>query len=114
MRLFSAVSAASIIAKVARDRYMMAAAAQYPGFGFEHHVGYGTAEHLLALKNFGDYPGTSPKLPTNSPYYGDMTTTETGRRAETAAAVYLATHGFAILARNWRTRSCEIDLVAPA
>lgn len=41
-----------------------------------------------------------------------MTTTEIGRRAETAAAVYLVTHGFAILARNWRTRWCEIDLVA--
>lgn len=41
-----------------------------------------------------------------------MTTTEIGRHAETAAAVYLATHGFAILARNWRTRWCEIDLIA--
>lgn len=51
-----AVSAASIIAKVARDRYMAIAAEQYPGFGFERHVGYGTAEHLLALKNFGITP----------------------------------------------------------
>ena len=40
-----------------------------------------------------------------------MTTTETGRRAETAATGYLATHGFAILDRNWRTRWCEIDLI---
>lgn len=54
--LVPAVSAASIIAKVARDRYMTLAAVQYPGFGFEHHVGYGTAEHLLALKNLGITP----------------------------------------------------------
>jgi ribonuclease HII len=51
-----AVSAASIIAKVARDRYMQTIAAQYPQFGFDRHVGYGTAEHLLALKNFGITP----------------------------------------------------------
>jgi Holliday junction resolvase-like predicted endonuclease len=40
-----------------------------------------------------------------------MTTTETGRRAEAATAAYLASHGFAILARNWRTRWCELDLI---
>lgn len=51
-----AVSAASIIAKVARDRYMQTIASQYPQFGFERHVGYGTAEHLLALKTFGITP----------------------------------------------------------
>lgn len=48
-----AVSAASIIAKVARDRYMAQAALQYPGYGFERHVGYGTAAHAAALQQFG-------------------------------------------------------------
>jgi len=51
--LVPAVSAASIIAKVARDRFMADAAVQYPGYGFEAHVGYGTAAHLLALKQQG-------------------------------------------------------------
>jgi ribonuclease HII len=48
-----AVSAASIIAKVARDNFMVQAAKAYPGYGFEAHVGYGTAAHLLALKKLG-------------------------------------------------------------
>jgi ribonuclease HII len=45
-----AVSAASIIAKVARDRYMAEQSTRYPGYGFEKHVGYGTAVHIAALK----------------------------------------------------------------
>jgi len=48
-----AVSAASIIAKVARDRFMTEAAAQFPGYGFERHVGYGTSEHVAALRLHG-------------------------------------------------------------
>jgi ribonuclease HII len=48
-----AVSAASIVAKVARDKYMADAALQFPGYGFERHVGYGTAAHSLALKTLG-------------------------------------------------------------
>jgi uncharacterized protein (TIGR00252 family) len=41
-----------------------------------------------------------------------MSTTETGRAAETATAEYLERQGFEILARNWRNRWCEIDIVA--
>lgn len=41
-----------------------------------------------------------------------MIPTETGRRAEAAVADYLAKQGYRILARNWRTRFCEIDIVA--
>lgn len=48
-----AVSAASIIAKVARDRYMAEAALEFPDYGFEKHVGYGTAAHQSALKANG-------------------------------------------------------------
>lgn len=48
-----AVSAASIVAKVARDNYMVNLAKKYPHYGFEKHVGYGTAQHLHALLEFG-------------------------------------------------------------
>jgi ribonuclease HII len=48
-----AVSAASILAKVARDDYMAKVALEYPGYGFEKHVGYGTAAHSAALKQLG-------------------------------------------------------------
>ena len=49
----AAVSAASIIAKVARDHYMASIANTFPGYGFERHVGYGTAAHIQALKDLG-------------------------------------------------------------
>lgn len=48
-----AVSAASIIAKVARDRYMAEMAGSYPGYAFEKHVGYGTAAHRAAIRALG-------------------------------------------------------------
>ena len=50
------ISAASIIAKTTRDAYMDKIAELYPQYGFEHHVGYGTAEHLKALKAYGPTP----------------------------------------------------------
>ena len=51
--LVPAVSAASIIAKVARDQYMARQAKLFPGYGFERHVGYGTAAHVQAIKQLG-------------------------------------------------------------
>lgn len=48
-----AVSAASIVAKVARDAYMANLDEKYAGYGFENHVGYGTAGHIAALKTLG-------------------------------------------------------------
>jgi len=47
------VAAASILAKVARDRYMEALEQQYPGYGFAQHKGYGTRLHLQALEKYG-------------------------------------------------------------
>jgi ribonuclease HII len=51
--LIPAVSAASIIAKVARDTYMIKLAERFPQYGFEKHVGYGTALHCKALQTYG-------------------------------------------------------------
>ena len=47
------ISAASIIAKVTRDRIMMALARDFPGYGFERHKGYGTPEHQAAINKLG-------------------------------------------------------------
>lgn len=47
------VSAASIVAKVARDNFMAEASKDYPNYGFEKHVGYGTALHMQCLKDQG-------------------------------------------------------------
>ena len=51
------ISAASIIAKVTRDRQMIALDQEYPEYGFSRHKGYGTKEHLEALANFGPIQG---------------------------------------------------------
>lgn len=51
-----AISAASILAKTHRDAYMMEQAKKYPGYGFENHMGYGTAEHIKAVETFGVLP----------------------------------------------------------
>ena len=48
-----AISAASIIAKVSRDREMMALDAEYPGYGFAKHKGYPSPQHLRALDELG-------------------------------------------------------------
>lgn len=48
-----AVSAASILAKVTRDKFMTEQAAVYPNYGFENNAGYGTLAHRLALKQHG-------------------------------------------------------------
>jgi ribonuclease HII len=52
-RFVAAISAASILAKVARDAEMTALDARYPQYGFAHHKGYGTPEHLAALQAHG-------------------------------------------------------------
>lgn len=50
---FATVKAASIVAKVSRDRAMKRLAKIYPEYGFEAHKGYGTRRHMLALKKHG-------------------------------------------------------------
>jgi ribonuclease HII len=50
------VAAASIVAKVSRDRWMIQLHEQYPGYGFDRHKGYGTAAHRAALVRLGPCP----------------------------------------------------------
>lgn len=50
------ISAASIIAKVTRDREMVILDVQYPGYGFAQHKGYGTKQHYAALESLGVTP----------------------------------------------------------
>jgi len=52
----AAIAAASVIAKVTRDRYMHGAGREYPGWGFEEHVGYSTPEHREAIEKIGISP----------------------------------------------------------
>ena len=52
----AAIAAASVIAKVTRDRYMRDIAPRHPGWGFEEHVGYSTPEHRQAIEEIGISP----------------------------------------------------------
>ncbi len=56
------IAAASILAKVTRDRYMLEMAKQYPEYGFEKHKGYGTKAHYAALREFGSSPIHRPSF----------------------------------------------------
>ena len=52
----ASIAAASILAKVSRDRFMVEIAAQYPEYAFERHKGYGTALHFERLREYGPSP----------------------------------------------------------
>jgi ribonuclease HII len=52
----ASIAAASVVAKVHRDRIMQRLDGDFPGYGFAKHMGYGTREHLLALRRLGATP----------------------------------------------------------
>ncbi len=124
--LVPSVSAASIVAKVARDRYMTELDKAYPAYGFKQHVGYGTAKHRAAIEQFGVMnehrlsftplqkyrsvaePGATLRPASQS----TKTTRQIGTMSETVAANELVRRGHTIVARNWKTKYCEIDIVS--
>lgn len=117
--LVKEVSAASIIAKVARDYYMTELAKRYPEYGFDAHMGYGTAAHLAALRGFGPCPEHRrsfrpvAELCTEADANKDtQSTTAIGHTAETTVAKFLESEGHRVIAQNFRTKSAEIDLVS--
>ena len=56
------IAAASVLAKVTRDRYMRDMAQTYPQYGFEKHKGYGTAAHYAAIREYGPCPIHRPSF----------------------------------------------------
>ena len=172
--LIPSVSAASIVAKVARDQFMAEQDAVYPGYGFASNAGYGVAKHRAAIERLGVTPlhrlsfaplakyadgkvkpRAVPQKKSGQLYVGPrsfsdgtraaelqqnaldnpahvalifsgdtapdssicinekpMTTRQIGDKGEQAAADWLTVRGHEIVARNWRTRYCEIDIVS--
>jgi ribonuclease HII len=125
--LIPSVSAASIIAKVARDTYMAEQDKVYEGYRFASHVGYGTAIHRAAIEAHGVTPLHRLSFAPLQKYRDDktqfpidkkplltkkLTTKAVGDSAEDAAANYLVRNGHRIVERNWKTRYCEIDIVS--
>lgn len=121
--LIKEVSAASIIAKVARDNYMKEIAAKFPGYGFEKNVGYGTAMHLRAIRENGicsEHRRSFEPIKSMVGFdrNGDSVvsvvknTTLIGGRGETAVCEYLSRLGHEIVARNFKTKFYEIDVIS--
>jgi len=120
--LVPSVSAASVVAKVARDNYMASQDDVYQGYGFKGHVGYGTAAHSAAIDKLGVTPlhrlsfaplkkYSVPKL-EKTVINVNKSTKEIGDNAESIASDYLSNHGHKIIDRNWKTKFCEIDIVS--
>ena len=120
--LIGSVSAASIVAKVARDNFMAKQALLYPEYGFESHVGYGTAKHRSAIETFGvtklhrlsfaplaQYANAPVRVLAPA---GVITPKQIGDEAEDLVADHLRALGHSILERNWKTKFCEIDIVS--
>lgn len=120
--LIASVSAASIIAKVERDRYMVEQDEDYPGYGFGSHAGYGTARHREAIEKLGVTPlhrlSFAPLAQyriitsTKEAIKEGLTTKKIGDQAEEVVAAHLESLGHVIIARNWKTKFCEIDIVS--
>ena len=117
--LIREVSAASIVAKVARDKYMCELAGKYPEYGFEKHMGYGTVFHRKAIEEFGICPEHRRSFePCKSLTGFDKeknvvkNTTKIGARGEDAVCEYLVRQGHEIIARNHKTYFYEIDIVS--
>ncbi|MBR3353627.1 ribonuclease HII [Candidatus Saccharibacteria bacterium] len=114
-----AVSAASIIAKVARDHYMINLADKYPDYGFNKHVGYGTRAHVEAIYKYGLTPEHRKSFEPCKSLSGftpteklRKNTTSIGQRAEQAVANYLEQHGHTVIERNHKTYFYEIDIIS--
>ena len=103
------VSAASIIAKAARDNYMIELAKKYPKYGFEKHVGYGTALHRAALEEYGPCEEHRKSFRPIAELAHNI---KAGQLGEKAAADYLVANGHKIIERNWKTKWCEIDIIS--
>lgn len=120
--LISSVSAASIVAKVARDTYMEEQAKIYPEYGFDSHMGYGTAKHRAVIDENGVTPlhrlSFAPLVKYQEHQVSVVeptrvkTTKQIGDQAERKVVEYLQSDGHEILERNWKTKFCEIDLVS--
>lgn len=117
--LISSVSAASIIAKVARDNYMGMIDNVFDGYNFASHVGYGTATHRAVILGQGVLPihrtsfAPIAEIISGGPIgHEDKISQTTGRRAEDVATDHLVHLGHEIIAQNWKTKYCEIDIVS--
>jgi ribonuclease HII len=77
--LVASIAAASIVAKVTRDRLMMKLGAAVPGYGFERHMGYSVPEHFAALARLGPTPHHRRSFAPVALAYGDTPPVDTAQ-----------------------------------
>ena len=106
------IGAASIVAKVYRDRMMEAFDEVYPGYGFAANKGYGSAEHIEGIKKLGITPIHRKTFVKNFLPQDGETTTDKGHRGEAIAAKQMEKMGYEILERNFHALKGEIDIIA--
>jgi len=106
----AAIAAASILAKVSRDRYMTVMAEKYPGYGFEQHFGYPVKAHYEAIAELGPCEIHRKTFLKNLAEKHPVP--NRGTQGEDAAAVFLENSGFRILSRNFKVTEGELDIVA--
>ena len=111
--LVKEISAASILAKVERDKYMAELDAVYPKYGFGKHVGYGTAAHQKAMEEFGLTPEHRRSFrPVQEIAENKTTTKQLGDQGEQVVVDYLEASSHEIVARNYKTKLFEVDIIS--
>ena len=129
--LVKEISAASILAKVERDKYMVELDMVYPKYGFGKHVGYGTAAHQKAMEEFGLTPEhrrsfrpvreiaegktttkLKPATKLETTTKSKTTSKQLGDRGEQVVVDYLEAYGHKIVARNYKTKLFEVDIIS--
>ena len=111
--LVKEISAASILAKVERDKYMAELDAVYPKYGFGKHVGYGTAAHQKAMEEFGLTPEHRRSFrPVREIAENKTTTKQLGDQGEQVVVDYLEASSHEIVARNYKTKLFEVDIIS--
>ena len=108
-QLVPSVSAASIVAKVARDKYMQEQDKNYPGYGFRRNVGYGTKLHIDGINNVGI--SKIHRMSFKPIKSGIVSTKQVGNNAEDLVLTHLKNTGHKLLQKNWRTKFCEVDII---
>lgn len=106
------IAAASVLAKVSRDRLMCKYAELYPEYTFENNKGYGTAEHIQAIKEHGSCPLHRHSFLKNYSIKKHRAW-RLGEETEAHVASYLVEEGYHLLARRVKIGNLgELDLVA--
>lgn len=107
---YAAISAASILAKVARDRYMLKMDKKYPIYNFSKHKGYGTKLHYELINEYG--PCDLHRRSFLKKLLNKEHTYNIGLQGENYSKSYLINNGYKVLCSNYRTENGEIDIIA--